>query len=253
MAFNTNWGTAHPAAIELAAKLATLAPDGIEKVFFTSGGSESVEAAWKIARQFHIANGEPQRTRAIARKTAYHGLSLGALSLTGIPALKEPFGSAAFETIHVSNTNSFRAPDADDPEAFGARLLAELEETIERVGPETVAMIAAEPIQKPAGACAAGGLLERAAGDRGPLRDSAAGGRSDLRVRAGRRVVRRLSLRRRAGSDNRRQGPDIRVRADGCGPRARSRRGAVVCRGAVLAHGITFAGHPLCGPSRSAI
>jgi adenosylmethionine-8-amino-7-oxononanoate aminotransferase len=106
LAFNTNWSTAHPAAIELAERLAALAPAGITKVFFTSGGSESVEAAWKIARQYHLANGQPRRMKAIARQTAYHGVSLGALALTGIPALKEPFGTPAFETIHVSNTSA---------------------------------------------------------------------------------------------------------------------------------------------------
>jgi adenosylmethionine-8-amino-7-oxononanoate aminotransferase len=152
LAFNTNWGTAHPPAIELAERLAALAPADVNKVFFTSGGSESVEAAWKLARQYHLANGEPQRTKAIARRTAYHGLSLGALALTGVPALKEPFGTPAFETIHVSNTNRFRAPDGDDDAAFCRRLLAELEATIEREGPDTIALIAAEPIQN-AGGC----------------------------------------------------------------------------------------------------
>jgi adenosylmethionine-8-amino-7-oxononanoate aminotransferase len=152
LAFNTNWGTAHPPAIELAERLAALAPADVNKAFFTSGGSESVEAAWKVARQYHLANGQPQRTKAIARRTAYHGLSLGALALTGVPALKEPFGTPAFETIHVSNTNRFRAPDGDDDAAFCRRLLAELEATIQREGPDTIALIAAEPIQN-AGGC----------------------------------------------------------------------------------------------------
>jgi adenosylmethionine-8-amino-7-oxononanoate aminotransferase len=152
LAFNTNWGTAHPPAIELAERLAALAPADVNRVFFTSGGSESVESAWKLARQYHLASGQPQRTKAIARRTAYHGLSLGALALTGVPALKEPFGTPAFETIHVSNTNRFRAPDGDDDAAFCRRLLAELEATIQREGPDTIALIAAEPIQN-AGGC----------------------------------------------------------------------------------------------------
>ena len=79
LAFNTNWGTAHPPAIELAERLAELAPAGLDHVFFTCGGSEAVEAAWKIVRQYHLANGEPQRTKAIARDVAYHGVTLGAL------------------------------------------------------------------------------------------------------------------------------------------------------------------------------
>src|SRR5690606_16849112 len=90
-------------------RLTALAPEGIQHAFFTSGGSESVEAAWKIVRQYHLANGEPQRTKAIARKTAYHGVTLGALSLTGVERFKEPFGPPAIPTRHVSNTNPFRA------------------------------------------------------------------------------------------------------------------------------------------------
>ena len=97
LAFNTLWGTAHPAALELADRLADLAPEGIDRVFFTSGGSESVESAWKIVRQYHVANGEPQRLKAIARNIAYHGVTLGALALTGVPGYKEPFGPPAID------------------------------------------------------------------------------------------------------------------------------------------------------------
>ena len=97
-------------------------------MFFTCGGSESVESAWKIVRQYHVANGEPQRTKAIARDVAYHGVTLGALSFTGVPRFKEPFGPPADRrSRHVSNTNAFRAPDGDDEAAFCARLLAEIE------------------------------------------------------------------------------------------------------------------------------
>ncbi|MCW3021054.1 MAG: aspartate aminotransferase family protein, partial [Conexibacter sp.] len=78
LAFNTNWGTAHPASIELAQRVAGLAPGDLNRVFFTSGGSEAVEAAWKLCREYHLANGEPQRTKAIARDIAYHGVTLGA-------------------------------------------------------------------------------------------------------------------------------------------------------------------------------
>ena len=92
LAFSTIWGTAHPPALELADRLAGLAPEGIDRVFFTSGGSESVEAAWKLARQYHLANGEPQRLKAIARNIAYHGVTLGALSFTGVPATRSRSG-----------------------------------------------------------------------------------------------------------------------------------------------------------------
>jgi adenosylmethionine-8-amino-7-oxononanoate aminotransferase len=149
--FNTNWATAHPPAIELAARLAELAPAGIEKVFFTSGGSESVEAAWKLVRQYHVASGEPERTKVIARDVAYHGATLGALSFTGVPRLKAAFGRPAVETIHVSNTLAFRDEELDGP-ALTERLLAEIEATIEREGPETIAMIICEPVQN-AGGC----------------------------------------------------------------------------------------------------
>jgi adenosylmethionine-8-amino-7-oxononanoate aminotransferase len=148
LAFNTNWGTAHPAAIALATKLASLAPDGIEHAFFTNGGSESVETAWKLVRQYHVFNGQPERTKAVARRTAYHGVTLGALALTGVPAMKEPFGTPAIERIEVPNTNAFRSASSD----LCAALLAEYEQAIVDAGPETVAMLIAEPVQN-AGGC----------------------------------------------------------------------------------------------------
>ena len=95
LAFNTNWATAHPPAIRLAEALAERAPGDLNRVFFTCGGSESVEAAWKIVRQHYLAKGEPQRTKAIAREIAYHGVTLGALSFTGVRPMKEPFGAVA--------------------------------------------------------------------------------------------------------------------------------------------------------------
>ncbi|HEY8455867.1 MAG TPA: aspartate aminotransferase family protein [Actinopolymorphaceae bacterium] len=150
--FNTNWATAHPPAIQLSERVAELAPDGMTRVFFTSGGSESVEAAWKLVREHYVAIGQPQRTKAIARKVAYHGVTLGALAFTGVPRLKEPFGTPPIDVTHVSNTNAFRAPDAHDPEAFCARLLGELEQTILAAGPDQVALIIAEPVQN-AGGC----------------------------------------------------------------------------------------------------
>jgi adenosylmethionine-8-amino-7-oxononanoate aminotransferase len=150
LAFNTNWATAHPPALELAEKVTSLAPDRIEHVFFTCGGSESVETAWKIVRQYHVANGEPQRTKAIARDRAYHGVTLGALSFTGVPGFKEPFGPAPVPTRHVSNTNSFRR--REQGAELTKVLLKEIEDAIVEEGPETVAMFIAEPVQN-AGGC----------------------------------------------------------------------------------------------------
>jgi adenosylmethionine-8-amino-7-oxononanoate aminotransferase len=151
LAFNTNWGTAHPPAIRLAAALAERAPGDINRVFFTSGGSESVETAWKIVRQHYLAKGEPQRTKAIARETAYHGVTLGALSFTGVRPMKEPFGASPIPVVRVSNTNAFRHELANDPAAHCAGLLKEMEHAIVDAGPETVAMIIAEPVQNAAG------------------------------------------------------------------------------------------------------
>jgi adenosylmethionine-8-amino-7-oxononanoate aminotransferase len=150
LAFNTNWGTAHPPAIRLAEALAERAPGDLNRVFFTSGGSESVEAAWKIVRQHYLAKGEPQRTKAIAREIAYHGVTLGALSFTGVRPMKEPFGASPIPVVRVSNTNGYRLEE--DEAALCARLLDELERTIVETGPETVAMIIAEPVQN-AGGC----------------------------------------------------------------------------------------------------
>ena len=152
LAFNTNWATAHPPSIKLAAALAERAPGDLNRVFFTNGGSESVEAAWKIVRQHYLAKGEPQRTKAIAREIAYHGVTLGALSFTGVRPMKEPFGAAPIPVVRISNTNRYRDPDAGDEAAFCARLLDEAERTIIEAGPETVAMLIAEPVQN-AGGC----------------------------------------------------------------------------------------------------
>jgi adenosylmethionine-8-amino-7-oxononanoate aminotransferase len=152
LAFNTNWGTSTPVALELADRLAELAPDGLRHSFFTSGGSEAVEAAWKITREHFHAIGQPQRHKAIARDIAYHGVTLGALSFTGVQRFKSPFGPPAIDVTHVSNTNAFRAPDGYDDYAFCARLLLEVEEAILKAGPEEVALIIAEPVQN-AGGC----------------------------------------------------------------------------------------------------
>jgi adenosylmethionine-8-amino-7-oxononanoate aminotransferase len=152
LGFNTNWATAHPPAIELAEAIAERAPGDLNRVFFTNGGSESVEAAWKIVRQHYVARGEPQRTKAIAREIAYHGVTLGALSFTGVHSMKEPFGEAPIPVVRVANTNAYRDPDGEDPAALCARLLDEMERTILDAGPETVAMIIAEPVQN-AGGC----------------------------------------------------------------------------------------------------
>jgi adenosylmethionine-8-amino-7-oxononanoate aminotransferase len=149
--FTTNWTTAHPPSIELAKKLAELAPPGFERTFFTSGGSEAVESSYKLARQYHEANGEPERRKVIARRDAYHGTSLGALSFTGIPICRTAFEPPAIATRHVSSTNAYRHPQGGDEAAFTRALLDEIEQVIEFERPETIAMMIAEPVQNAGG------------------------------------------------------------------------------------------------------
>ena len=148
LGFFTNWSYAHPRAIELATKVASLTPGDLNRVFFTSGGSEAVESALKLARQYHKLTGHPNKTKVIAREIAYHGTTLGALSATGITSLREPFEPLAPGGCHVANTNLYRLPahmrPADLAEAVAAR--------IEFEGPDTVAAVILEPVQN-AGGC----------------------------------------------------------------------------------------------------
>jgi adenosylmethionine-8-amino-7-oxononanoate aminotransferase len=142
------WSYAHPRAIELAARIAGLAPGDLNRVFFTSGGGEAVESALKLVRQYHKLTGHPNKTKVIARKVAYHGTTLGALSATGVTALREPFEPFTPGGCHVANTNLYRlAP------GYGAENLAEaVLERIEFEGPDTVAAVIMEPVQN-AGGC----------------------------------------------------------------------------------------------------
>jgi adenosylmethionine-8-amino-7-oxononanoate aminotransferase len=146
--FFTNWSYAHPPAIELAARVASLAPGDLNRVFFTSGGSEAVETAWKLVRHYHLVTGQPRRTKLIARDVAYHGTSLGALSATGITALREPYEPLVPGGLHVPNTNSYHWPEGRDP-LWAADRIAE---RIEFEGPETIAAVILEPVQN-AGGC----------------------------------------------------------------------------------------------------
>ena len=148
--FYTNWSYAHPRAIELATELAKLAPEHVNRAFFVSGGSEAVESAWKLARQYHAARGE-RRWKVIARRTAYHGTTMGALSINGIPALRAPFEPLVPDVVHVRNTNRYHRPAEETEEQFTAFLLDDLEEAILQAGPETVAMVIFEPVQNAGG------------------------------------------------------------------------------------------------------
>jgi len=146
--FCTLWSYAHPGAIELAARIAKLAPGDLNRVFFTSGGSEAVESALKLARNYHRIHGKGQKHKVIAREVAYHGTTLGALSATGITELRSQFEPLAPGGCHVPNTNVYRWP-ADRHPLWAADAI---EERIEFEGAETVAAVIVEPVQN-AGGC----------------------------------------------------------------------------------------------------
>ncbi|MDH5277670.1 MAG: aspartate aminotransferase family protein, partial [Actinomycetota bacterium] len=151
-AFFPIWSYAHPKAIELADRLASLAPGDLNRVFFTSGGGEAVESAWKLAKQFFKMTGSPMKHKVISRSIAYHGTPQGALSITGIPDAKKYFEPLVPSAVKVPNTNFYRAPEhADDVEAFGRWAANRIEEAILFEGPETVAAVFLEPVQNSGG------------------------------------------------------------------------------------------------------
>jgi adenosylmethionine-8-amino-7-oxononanoate aminotransferase len=154
LAFFPIWSYAHPTAIELADRLAALAPGDLNKVFFSSGGGESVETAWKVAKQYYKLIGKPAKHKVISRAVAYHGTTQGALSITGVPPFKEAFEPLVPGTFRVPNTNFYRAPQfvADDEKAFGLWAANRIEEAIVAEGPNTVAAVFLEPVQN-AGGC----------------------------------------------------------------------------------------------------
>ncbi|HZV26998.1 MAG TPA: aspartate aminotransferase family protein [Acidothermaceae bacterium] len=152
LAYFPLWSYAHPRAIELAERLANLAPGDLNRVFFTTGGSEAVESAWKLARQYFRAIGQPGRYKVISRDIAYHGATMGALSITGLPAIKNVFEPLVPGSIRVPNTNFYRAPEhGDDLVAFGRWAADEIERAILREGPESVAAVYLEPVQNSGG------------------------------------------------------------------------------------------------------
>jgi adenosylmethionine-8-amino-7-oxononanoate aminotransferase len=152
LAYFPLWSYAHPAAIELAERLAGLAPGPINRVFFTGAGSEAVESAWKLARQYFRATGEPGRYKVLSRSIAYHGTTMGALSITGLPDIKEPYEPLVPGSVRVANTNFYRAPEhGDDPVAFGRWAADDIERHIVMEGPDSVAAVFLEPVQNSGG------------------------------------------------------------------------------------------------------
>jgi adenosylmethionine-8-amino-7-oxononanoate aminotransferase len=273
--FYTNWTYAHPRAIELAAEVASLAPGALSRVFFVSGGSEAVESAWKLARQYYAARreqrlraivaetprGEPEtrhdaivseglgrtpRYKVIARHIAYHGTTLGALSINGIPALRTPFEPLVPEVRHVSNTNRYHRPPDETEEEFTRFLLDELERTIVAMDPETVCMVHMEPVQN------AGGAFLPPAGYWRGVRELC--DRYDILLSADEVITGFGRLGHWFASERYDIRPDIVTCAKGLSS-SYAAIGAVVTTDRVMepfleatsmyAHGITFGGHPV--------
>jgi adenosylmethionine-8-amino-7-oxononanoate aminotransferase len=240
------WSYAHPPAIELAARLATLAPADLNRVFFTSGGSEAVESAWKLARQYFRALGQPERHKVIARRTAYHGTTLGALAVTGVPALRTPFEPLTPGASHVANTNRFRHDAADDDDAFLRAVTDDIEERILFEGPDTVAAIFLEPVQN------AGGCFVPPEGYFARVRELC--DRYGVLLVSDEVICAFGRLGTMFGCERYDYLPDIITCAKGL-TSGYSPLGAVICRdflaepflagAASFAHGITFGGHPV--------
>jgi adenosylmethionine-8-amino-7-oxononanoate aminotransferase len=153
LAFFPLWSYAHPPAIELADRLADYAPGDLNKVFFTTGGGEAVDTAWKLAKQYYKLVGKPLKYKVISRSIAYHGTPQGALSITGLPFAKKWFEPLVPGAHKVANTNFYRAPEhGDDLDAYSRWAADQIDLAIEMEGPETVAAVFLEPVQN-AGGC----------------------------------------------------------------------------------------------------
>ena len=154
LAFFPLWSYAHPAAIELADKLADYAPGDLNRVFFSTGGGEAVETAFKLAKYYWKLQGRPTKHKVISRSVAYHGTPQGALAITGIPAMKEMFEPVTPGGFRVPNTNYYRADEmgfSGTEEEFGLWAANRIEEMIQFEGPETVAAVFLEPVQNSGG------------------------------------------------------------------------------------------------------
>jgi adenosylmethionine-8-amino-7-oxononanoate aminotransferase len=240
------WSYAHPPAIELAAKLAELAPGDLNRIFFTTGGSEAVESAWKLARQYFQAIGQPERYKVIARDTAYHGTTMGALAITGVDALKAPFEPLTPGTSHVMNTNTFRHELEDDEAAFMKLATDAIEQQILAEGPETVAALYLEPVQN------AGGCFPPPAGYFQRAREIC--DRYGVLLVSDEVICAFGRLGYNFGCERYDYLPDIVTTAKGL-TSGYSPLGAVICRDFIaepflsgktsFLHGITFGGHPV--------
>jgi adenosylmethionine-8-amino-7-oxononanoate aminotransferase len=244
------WSYAHPAAARLAARLADLAPGDLTRVFFTSGGSEAVESAWKLARQYFRLTGQPQRHKVIARATAYHGTTMGALAITGVASIRAPFEPLTPGAFHVPNTNRYRSAFppviTDDDEAFADACAGVIEQAIEMEGPDTVAAVYLEPVQN------AGGCLPPPEGYFARVREIC--DRHGVLLVSDEVICGFGRLGRMFGCERYEFVPDIITVAKGL-TSGYSPLGAVICQerlaepflegSASFTHGITFGGHPV--------
>ncbi|HWF74358.1 MAG TPA: aspartate aminotransferase family protein [Solirubrobacteraceae bacterium] len=243
LGFFTNWSYAHPPAIKLAARIADLAPGDLNRVFFTSGGSEAVESAIKLARQYWKLSGRPNKTKLIAREVAYHGTSLGALSATGVTSLREPFEPLTPGGCHVPNTNTYRMP----PGRSEAEFAEAIAHRIEFEGPDTVAAVILEPVQN------AGGCFTPPEGYFQRVREIC--DEYDVLLISDEVICAWGRLGEWFGSERYRYQPDIITTAKGI-TSAYAPMGALIASDRVAApflegtssftHGFTFAGHPVC-------
>jgi adenosylmethionine-8-amino-7-oxononanoate aminotransferase len=240
--FYVLWSYAHPRAIELAARIASLAPGDLNRVFFTSGGSEAVESALKLSRNFHRMHGKGQKHKVIAREVAYHGTTLGALSATGITDLRMQFEPLAPGGCHVPNTNSYRWTEERDP-LWAAD---QIEERIEFEGADSVAAVILEPVQN------AGGCFTPPDGYFQRVREIC--DRHDMLLISDEVICSWGRLGHYFGCDRFGYQPDIITTAKGI-TSAYAPMGAVIASDRVaepfmegsksFAHGFTFAGHPV--------
>jgi adenosylmethionine-8-amino-7-oxononanoate aminotransferase len=243
LGFFTNWSYAHPPAIELAARIASLAPGDLNRVFFTSGGSEAVESALKLARQYHGMRGKGSKYKVIAREIAYHGTSLGALSATGVTGLRQPFEPLPPGGCHVPNTNTYRLAPGITEEALAETIA----ERIEFEGPDTVSAVILEPVQN------AGGCFTPPEGYFQRVREIC--DEYDVLLISDEVICAWGRLGEWFGAQRYNYQPDIITTAKGL-TSAYAPMGAVIVSDAVaepfltgsnsFIHGFTFGGHPIC-------
>jgi adenosylmethionine-8-amino-7-oxononanoate aminotransferase len=242
LAYATTWDAAHPRAIELAERIAMLAPGDLNRVFFTSGGSEAVESALKLARSYHRARGESSRVKVIARELAYHGTTFGALSATGLPSARTPFEPLMPGGCHVPHTDLYRTPESRDPLAAADAI----EERILFEGAETVAAVILEPVQN------SGGCLPPPPGYFARVREIC--DRHGVLLISDNTICSWGRLGTWFGAQRFDYVPDIVTTAKGL-TSAYVPMGAMIVSdrvaepflggGAVFAHGLTFGGHPV--------